>query len=323
MGNGSDELIDLLVRSFVRPGRKRGGPVAFLRHVSRGGRHQRGPIRRRGAAADFSVDEDALDAALAEADLLFLCSPNNPTGTILDQSLIQRLATRFQGLIAIDEAYGEFAATEGLARRSNWCGAGPKPPRPADLQQGLRAAGIRLGYGVACPAVVDVLLRIKPPYNVNVLTRPRAGPLEPAAGMEKTSALIAARDGLMEAAGDWAARSFPAWRTSSSIEPPASISAENIYHQLIGRTPPGGPPLRQPAGVGKSAANFRGPARTQRTAASPPLPRSCHEGRIPRSRRHAPLGAARKRTDRQSGQFRLLPGVLEGLAALRDRVMCW
>ena len=132
---------------------------------------------------DFSLDFDALMAVLDRADLLFLCSPNNPTGGVLDRSLIERVTAGFSGLVVVDEAYGEFAEAEGIPSSielvRNAAIGGRCGPRggPANLvvlrtfSKAFGAAGIRLGYAVAQPAVIDVLLRIKPPYNVNVLTQ--------------------------------------------------------------------------------------------------------------------------------------------------------
>ena len=95
MANGSDELIDLLVRAFVRRAAKivSLSPSYGMYRVSTdaaGADFVSVPLR-----ADFSVDENTLFAALNDADLLFLCAPNNPTGTVLDPELIARLAATF------------------------------------------------------------------------------------------------------------------------------------------------------------------------------------------------------------------------------------
>ena len=137
MANGSDELIDLVVRAFVRPGRKVVllSPSYGMYRVSAdaaGSDFVSVPLR-----ADFSLDEESLVAALNDADLLFLCSPNNPTGMVLEPALIERLAAIFSGVICVDEAYGEFADAEGLpssiellraARRTSLC-CGPSARR--------------------------------------------------------------------------------------------------------------------------------------------------------------------------------------------------
>ena len=73
--------------------------------------------------ADFTLDRDALTAVLEGTDLVFLCSPNNPTGTVIERDAIERLLAEFSGLVAIDEAYGEFAEAEGVLRRSSWSAA--------------------------------------------------------------------------------------------------------------------------------------------------------------------------------------------------------
>ena len=100
MANGSDELIDLLVRAFVRPGRRvvSLSPSYGMYRVSAEAAGAR--VRRRAACGPTSaLTKSALTAALDDADLLFLCSPNNPTGTVLEPDLIERLAASFSGLI--------------------------------------------------------------------------------------------------------------------------------------------------------------------------------------------------------------------------------
>lgn len=172
MTNGSDELIDLLVRSFVRPGKTVVGvfPSYGMYRVaaeSNGKLFSAVPLR-----LDFSVDEDALFAALKGADLLFLCSPNNPTGAILPTSLLERIFDEFPGLVAVDEAYGEFADAAGIPTAVELLkrGAGNLIVMRT-FSKAFAGAGIRLGYGIADVAVIDVLLRMKAPYNVNVLTQ--------------------------------------------------------------------------------------------------------------------------------------------------------
>ncbi|MDD5751583.1 MAG: aminotransferase class I/II-fold pyridoxal phosphate-dependent enzyme, partial [Candidatus Peribacteraceae bacterium] len=114
MANGSDELLDLLVRSFVRPGRKVVGlsPSYGMYRVaaeSNGKCFVSVPLQ-----SDCSADEDALFSALDTADLLFLCSPNNPTGSVLPLSFLERVLRRFPGCAVVDEAYGEFADAAGI-----------------------------------------------------------------------------------------------------------------------------------------------------------------------------------------------------------------
>lgn len=171
-GRGSDEAIDLLTRAFCCAGRDAVlicPPTFGMYSVS--ARIQGAQVIAAPLAADsFALDEQAvLQACQGRVKLLFLCSPNNPTGNLLDEAAILRIAHAVAGraLLVVDEAYLEFAAAPSLARHL------ARFPHLAILRTLSKAhglAGARCGALVADPAVVALLRKIIPPYAIPQLT---------------------------------------------------------------------------------------------------------------------------------------------------------
>lgn len=171
---GSDEAIDLLIRAFCRAecdavvvcpptfgmytvaARIQGAQVVSV------------PLKM---ADGFSLDEEAVleAAAASRAKIVFLCSPNNPTGNLLESAAVLRIARKLAGraLVVVDEAYIEFAGSASLARRvprhSNLCVL-----RTLSKAHGL--AGARLGALIADPEIVELLRKVIAPYAITQLT---------------------------------------------------------------------------------------------------------------------------------------------------------
>ena len=164
VGNGSDELLDLTGRLFLSPGDSVvNAPPTFgiYEFVARtyGAEVAEAPRRE-----DFALDVDAAERALASgAKLMFLSSPNNPTGNVVSRAELERLLAHGAAVV-VDEAYAEFAAESFVPLTvehdnlivvrtfSKWAGL----------------AGLRAGYGVFPPAVAEAIRKIKMPYNMNV-----------------------------------------------------------------------------------------------------------------------------------------------------------
>jgi len=170
---GSDEAIDLLIRTFCRPESDAiliCPPTFGMYTVAaqiQGAQVLSVPLR---AADGFALDEEAvLKAAAACVKLVFLCSPNNPTGNLLDSKAILRIAQKLAGraLVVVDEAYLEFAGAESLAkaipRQSNLCVL-----RTLSKAHGL--AGARLGTLIADAEVIRLVRKVIPPYAITQLT---------------------------------------------------------------------------------------------------------------------------------------------------------
>jgi len=168
LGNGGDEIIDLAVRAFVRPGEAViHCPPAFSMYAISTVAH-RGQVLSVPRRDDFSLDLAGIEelaqrgTADARAKLLFVTSPGNPDGGLIPRESILRLA-RLPLAVVVDEAYVEFGGETivplvaehpnllVLRTFSKWAGM----------------AGLRLGYAVASPPVVEAMTRLKPPYNVN------------------------------------------------------------------------------------------------------------------------------------------------------------
>jgi len=168
-GRGSDEAIDLLTRAFCRAGRDAVlvcpptfGMYSVCARIQ-GAEVVQAPLL---AASGFALDEAAiLERCTAGVKLIFLCSPNNPTGNLLDEGVIARIARRLAGraLVVIDEAYIEFAGQPGLARLV------AELPNLAILRTFSKAyglAGARCGALLADPEIIALLRKIIPPYAI-------------------------------------------------------------------------------------------------------------------------------------------------------------
>lgn len=161
IGNGSDEIIDLLIRLFCEPDKDKiltFTPTYGMYKVSAAINNVETvevPL-----TAEFDIREDFLmDESLKVA---FICSPNNPTGNTIPKKSIERLLDRFQGMVVIDEAYIDFSAEESWAmvRNSNVVVI-------QTLSKSWGLAGLRLGLAIADPLLIGYLNKIKPPYNIS------------------------------------------------------------------------------------------------------------------------------------------------------------
>ena len=169
IGSGSDEAIDLLLRAFVEPGRDNILilPPTYGMYTVQANIHG-AEIRRVVLQPDFSPDEAAIRAATdARSKLLFLCSPNNPTGQCLPDEFVLRMLHTFPGLVVVDEAYADFA------ERPSWSSRLAEFPNLVVLQTLSKAwglAALRVGMAFANPFIISILNKIKYPYNLALPT---------------------------------------------------------------------------------------------------------------------------------------------------------
>jgi histidinol-phosphate aminotransferase len=193
VGRGSDEAIDLLTRAFCRAGQDAVmicPPTFGMYSVS--ARIQGAQVLTVPLAPDsFALDERAvLERCTPAVKLLFLCSPNNPTGNLLDEAAVLRIATRLAGraLVVVDEAYLEFAQRPSLARHL------ARLPHLAILRTLSKAhalAGARCGALIADPEVVALLRKIIPPYALTQMTLESVLPLLASEGLAATAGRVA------------------------------------------------------------------------------------------------------------------------------------
>jgi len=199
LGNGSDEVLDLLFRAFCEPKIDNVitlpptygmyGVLANLNAVEN---------REVLLSTDFQPQlELIMNAVDANSKMIFLCSPNNPTGNSFSEGSVQYLLDNFNGLVIIDEAYIDFSDKASWIQKIN---VYPNLIITQTLSKAYGLAGIRLGICYASADIISVLNKIKPPYNVNELTQQRA--LErlanPTQIKEEIYSIIAQREQLLK-----------------------------------------------------------------------------------------------------------------------------
>ena len=173
LGNGSDEVLDLIFRAFCEPNQDNiitlpptYGMYSVLANIN--------AIAIKSVQLDNNFQpkvDEILEIADANSKLLFLCSPNNPTGNSFEAKSIEKLIKAFKGIVVIDEAYIDFANDESWASKLSDF---PNLIVTQTLSKAYGMAGIRLGICFASEEIISVLNRIKPPYNVNELTQQKA-----------------------------------------------------------------------------------------------------------------------------------------------------
>jgi histidinol-phosphate aminotransferase len=173
LGNGSDEVLDLIFRAFCEPKVDNVitlpptyGMYGVLSNIN--------AVENREVllSTDFQPQvEKILEAVDENTKIIFLCSPNNPTGNSFSEESVVKLLENFNGLVVIDEAYIDFS------KKESWLSKIDQYPNliiTQTLSKAYGLAGIRLGICYGSAAVISVLNKIKPPYNVNELTQLRA-----------------------------------------------------------------------------------------------------------------------------------------------------
>ena len=173
LGNGSDEAIDLVYRVFCEPGESNTVSIApsyGMYEVAAAMNDVE--FRKVQLRPDFSMDTEAMLAATdSKTRLMFICSPNNPTGNSFPAEQIEELLERFGGVVVLDEAYIDFSVRPSLASLVK------RYPNLIVLQTLSKAwgmAGLRIGLAVADPAVISLMSKVKYPYNINVVAQKMA-----------------------------------------------------------------------------------------------------------------------------------------------------
>ena len=173
LGNGSDEVLDLIFRAFCEPHQDNVitlpptyGMYSVLANLN--------AIEIKEVLLNFDFEPDVeriLEVKNDNSKLVFICSPNNPTANNFQAEKIEKLIKSFNGIVVIDEAYIDFSKQESwLSRLSEF----PNLIITQTLSKAYGLAGIRLGICFASEEIITVLNKIKPPYNVNQLTQDKA-----------------------------------------------------------------------------------------------------------------------------------------------------
>ncbi len=170
LGNGSDEPIDLLFRAFCEPGKDNIVSISPTYGMYRVAADTNNVVVNTvPLSAEFELDADkVLSAVISSTKIIFLCSPNNPSGNALDNKAMLRIIESFSGIVVVDEAYIDFCPEKSFLPVLD------KYPNLVILQTFSKAwgmAGLRLGMAFAAEPIIEVLSRIKYPYNLNILTQ--------------------------------------------------------------------------------------------------------------------------------------------------------
>jgi histidinol-phosphate aminotransferase len=170
IGNGSDEPIDLVFRVFCEPGQDNAVSIAptygMYKVAAAINNVEMREVRLR---ENFSLDTEALLAAAdSHTKLLFLCSPNNPTGNSFPAEEIELLIRQFKGIVVLDEAYIDFSENPGFLSRLEEF---PSLIILQTLSKAWGMAGLRVGLTFAREDIIAILSRVKYPYNVNIITQ--------------------------------------------------------------------------------------------------------------------------------------------------------
>lgn len=233
IGNGSDEAIDLLFRIFCEPRRDNVvicPPTYGIYEVA--AQINDVEIRRANLTEDFRLDWQAIENAVDEnTKLLFICSPNNPTGNAFDRREILRAARNFHGIVAVDEAYIHFSGEKSLT------GEIVNFPNLVILQtfsKAWGAAGLRVGTAFADRRIINFFNRVKLPYNISqIVQNTMLEVLDNQSQVEETvEKIIAEREALTEKLREFSfiTKIYPSDANFVLVK---TIDAEKIYRFLI------------------------------------------------------------------------------------------
>ena len=232
LGNGSDEVLDLLFRAFCEPNSDNVitlpptygmyGVLANLNAVEN---------REVLLSKDFQPNVDEiLSNVNASTRMIFLCSPNNPTGNSFDDEAVFKILKSFNGLVVIDEAYIDFSKNESwLSQMDSF----PNLVVTQTLSKAYAMAGLRVGILYASAAIISILNKIKPPYNVNTLSQETAiKKLEQNTLVAQIKRIVSERKKLIEslAALSFIKKIFP---TDANFILVQVDDSEKRYEQLI------------------------------------------------------------------------------------------
>jgi len=172
-GNGTDEILDLIVRVFCNPNKDKiiTLPPTYGMYdvIAKTNGVENIEITLK---SDFSIDTDKiLDLKTSNIKILFLCSPNNPTGNSFEINVLDNLIKKFNGIVVVDEAYIDFSSQKSL---TNLIDKYENLIITQTMSKAYGMAGIRLGMGISNNKIISYINKIKPPYNVNTLTENKA-----------------------------------------------------------------------------------------------------------------------------------------------------
>jgi histidinol-phosphate aminotransferase len=235
IGNGSDEAIDLMFRIFCEPGVDEAiicPPTYGMYKVSADINDV--AVKEVNLTGDFELNVPAIRRAITpRTKLIFICSPNNPTGNLMDRESVFKIARGFHGVVVIDEAYIHFADRDSFVEELDTL------PNAVVLQTFSKAwgmAGLRVGFALAGEQIIDLMNRVKPPYNVSSIAQRAV-----LGALEKTD-LVRDRIGQILLERDRMVKELSTIKEVTKISPTAAnfvlaqfVDAKAIYQHLIDR----------------------------------------------------------------------------------------
>ncbi|MGO2600581.1 MAG: histidinol-phosphate transaminase [Brevibacterium aurantiacum] len=234
--NGSNEVLSHIVQAFGGPGRTvLGFTPSYSMH----------PLITTGTGAtwrasarndDFTLDAETVAAEVAalNPDIVFLCTPNNPTGTSIDLDVIEAAYDNCSGIVIVDEAYAEFSRPARASAMTLLDGR-PRLVVSRTMSKAFACAGLRLGYAIASPDLIDVLRLVRLPYHLSEITQVLASTALEHADLllENVDRLIDSRDRIsqhLDAAG------FTVYPSDSNFVLFGSIaSPHDLWQKLLDR----------------------------------------------------------------------------------------
>lgn len=174
IGNGSDEVIDLAFRIFGNPGKDKAlsfSPTYGMYDVSAGINNVE--IIQLPLNSNFQIDIETLKPWFKDKrlKLLFICSPNNPTGNTIHREAIEFILKKFNGIVIVDEAYIDFAEEKSLVKMVNEYN---NLIISQTFSKAWGLAGARLGMAYACEELISLFNKVKSPYNISILNQKAA-----------------------------------------------------------------------------------------------------------------------------------------------------
>ncbi|WP_069998106.1 histidinol-phosphate transaminase [Cellulosilyticum sp. I15G10I2] len=168
-GVGSDELLDCILRATIENGDYVLAPYPSFSMYPQFTMLNAGALLQVALKEDFSYDVPGLIEKISKKQpkVIFLCHPNNPTGSVLSLEDISKIAEAAQGLVVVDEAYGEFCEISALPLINTFNNIIVLKT----FSKAYALAGARVGYGLACEALIELLNTVKVPYNLNIFSQ--------------------------------------------------------------------------------------------------------------------------------------------------------
>ena len=170
LGNGSDEAIDLLYRIFCEPGRDNViilPPTYGMYEVCAEMNNVK--VKKVNLTKDYQLDLEAIESAIDPfTKLIFICSPNNPTGNSINRADIEIILNNFDGIVVIDEAYINYAKQKTFITELTEY---PNLVVMQTLSKAWGLAGLRLGMAFASKTIIELMNKVKYPYNINTATQ--------------------------------------------------------------------------------------------------------------------------------------------------------